>query len=262
VAPSRIRRDPRRRDPRAAAAPAESEPPPPPPSAPAEPVDPLITLINAKFITPSKIATLLLGGQLQVEMLKNVPEQMQKEIILEVEKQKAESAIKKEELPPPPPPLEPSEPLPPSEPELSVAEVDMVDPNSDEWIEMGQDAVRRIVELEPLFSWSASTIPSAGNANNSNAASEKQEQFLLAQQSQILNPVDEKERLVSARSGWMLLVSRLVSKAVDETDDLGIDEDRSDSGAKGVRKFLLEYILEDFRSRYRRNNHLIFKFYA
>ncbi|KAJ3090429.1 hypothetical protein HK100_007451 [Physocladia obscura] len=123
------------------------------------------------------------------------------------------------------------------EPEFSPENVTIVAQSTTDKLETWKDAVARILDLEPLFDLQNSGLVGASG------------EALEAGMS-----VEHGESLVAARTGWMLVLVRLVTDGRRDGDDGGEDGRRGteewEFAVLELRQRLFDFVVESFRIRY------------
>ncbi|KAI8609396.1 Symplekin tight junction protein C terminal-domain-containing protein [Chytriomyces sp. MP71] len=133
---------------------------------------------------------------------------------------------------PPPTSAQPHVPAPLVEPEFDPASAPLAVLSADEARATWRDAVARVMDLDAAFD-----IPAAPSAAAAGAIVPKL-------------GLDPRESVAAARTGWMLLLVRLVTGATAAASvGLGGDEEWG-SAVQELRDRLFEFVVEAFRARY------------
>ncbi|TPX76585.1 hypothetical protein CcCBS67573_g02141 [Chytriomyces confervae] len=130
------------------------------------------------------------------------------------------------------------------EPEFDPENVEIAELSLEEKLVTWQEAVGRIMELEPFFDAQSSALPSSESASAVTG---------VGSSGLVLNPLKGAS---SARTGWMLLLVRLATSGGSphsaNTADLTLNGEETawKLGADEFREKLFLFILESFRTRY------------
>ncbi|KAI9329560.1 Symplekin tight junction protein C terminal-domain-containing protein [Obelidium mucronatum] len=133
----------------------------------------------------------------------------------------------------------PALPIAPHEPEFDPTNVNILEMSTEDKLTTWREAVSRILELESFFDAQTQQASAATAVDISGGA------FGLS-----VNPV---ESVVAARTGWMLLLVRLLtswSSSNSGGDDSVKLDDEWAAAVRELRDQLFKFVVQDFRTRY------------